>query len=162
MNCWFCSVRASEEGHVYEVDMHGEVDAQNVQSQTNIAYSVRHIKIPRCADCHSRHHLAGFAKFMAAVCAALVLAGVVFALFGWAAPFVTGAWTGLALGLVVAFLMAIVIAQKGIHSLRNSRSLYPEVKELLDRCYRFGLRPKAILPKSDPPCDQGQNENEQM
>jgi len=157
MNCWFCSVREAEAQHRVGMDMHGEVDAQNMQSQTKVAYSVRHIEIPRCADCHSRHRLAKFAQFMGAVFAVVLLAGVIVALFNLLAPYIAGLWAGLALGLVIASLAAGSVAHKGIYSLRDSRAKFPAVKELLNKCYRFGARPRALIPKSDPPCNRSDN-----
>lgn len=162
MNCWFCSVREADARHVYGLDMHGDVDAQNTETATNIAYSVRHIDIPRCADCHSKHRIAKAAFVFSFVFLALLLAAVVFAVFGWAAPLIVGAWGGLSAGLVIAMLLCASVVQKGIHTLRSSKREYPLVKEMLDKCYRFGLRPKAVLPKSDLPCKQGEDENINM
>jgi hypothetical protein len=49
--------------------------------------------------------------------------------------------------------------QKGILTVANSRSQYPEIKELLEKCYRFGQRPGQKLPKNDQPCDKEEIEN---
>ena len=159
MNCWFCSVREAEEKHVYGIDMHGDVDAQNTGVQTNIAQSVRHIDRPRCADCHSKHRIAKMAKLMSFVLLVLLLGAAVFGIFNWAAPLVVGVWGGLSSGLVIAMLLCASMVQKGIHTLRGCRLEHPLVKELLEKCYRFGLRPKAVMPKSDQPCKQSGDED---
>lgn len=163
MICWFCSVRESEPKHVYSLDMHGEVAAQNMASQTHVAYSVHHVEIPRCADCHRRHKTASFLKVLSAIFAALFLGAVMFALFSWADHLLVGIWAGLSFGLVIACLLSGSLVQKGIHTERSSRTKHPEILALKEKCYRFGARPKEALPKSDPPCNpDNQDENTQF
>lgn len=142
MACWFCTVRAAEANHVLETDMYGDVDAVQAYAQTKVAYNVRHIGIPRCGDCHRRHRLALSAKIFTVVMALLLIAGALAIVFEWVPPLYAGLWAGLAAGLMVGALITAVLVQTGIFTERKSRKQYPEIKELLDKGYRFGLHPK--------------------
>lgn len=157
MKCWFCSVRDAEPGDAYELDMFGEVNAKSTESKTDVAYSVRHIVIPRCPNCHSKHRIAKGASWFAAVLLAGLIAAILALLFNWVGPLAAGLWSGIAAGLLVAALLSGVFVQKGIHTVRAGRLKYPEIKELLNECYRFGTRPNQALPKSDPPCERAEN-----
>lgn len=152
MNCWFCSLRDAQDRHACGIDMYGDVDTRKSESQTDIAYRVRHIEVPRCEDCHRQHRQAGQAQLLAVVLAVVAAVAVLAIILSWTAPLVSGIWLGLSLGLALAALLASVLVQKGIQPLRKSRSRYPEVQELLKQCYRFGRRPRADIPKSSKPC----------
>ncbi len=153
MQCWFCSLREAETEYAYNFDMYGKVDAQNNISQTNVSYNVRHIQIPRCSDCYNRHKTAKFAKIMSIIFGFLFIGTIIILMFSLLDSLPAGILCGLAAGLIVASLLSNRLIQKGIFTIRNSRSEYPPVKELLTQCYRFGVRPKSPIPQSDPPCD---------
>ena len=142
MICWYCSVREAEEKHAYSFDMYGDVDAQKMETQTDVAYKVRHIAVPRCADCHGKHRLAAMAMFGAVVLAILAIAAALNSIFNWTGPWVAGLWLGLSAGLLFGALLAIRLVQLGICSRVRSRTKYAEVQELLKLNYRFGVRPK--------------------
>ena len=152
MNCWFCSVREAVAENVWSTDMNGDVDAIKSSSQTQIKYNVRNIEVPRCADCHSRHVIALYAAVLALAMAAALIVAVLFAVFAWTVQWIWGIWAGLAFGLLLGSLAIRFLILKGIYSIRQAKAAYPEIKELLEKCYRFGLRPKGRLPKSDEPC----------
>lgn len=151
MTCWFCSARESDPKHIYGIDMYGEIGVQNNEAQTNVAYNVKHIDVPRCTDCHSKHRIAKAARVLSLVFVAALLGGVLSAAFKWVPELLAGAWCGLAAGLVIACLLSSAFVQKGIKSLGKSRSKYPEVVDMLKRQYHFGLRPKDEMPKVQPP-----------
>lgn len=152
MNCWFCSIREADPEHLFHVEMYGDVDTKKTPSQTKVAYNVRHIDVPRCADCHSRHVVALYAAVIAAVLLVALVIAVLFAVFSWAPQWVWGLWAGLAFGLALGTLAIRFFALKGIYSVRQAKAIYPEIKDLLDKCYRFGRRPRGQLPESDEPC----------
>ena len=154
MKCWFCSVREKEDDHASKVEMYGDVDTKKTPSQTQVAYSVRHIEVPRCADCHSRHVIAFYALAAALIMAAILIAAVLAAVFSWVPQWVWGLWAGLAGGLLLGSLLIRFLILKGIRSIRQARAVFPEIKDLLDKCYRFGFRPKGQLPESDKPCPE--------
>ncbi len=151
MTCWFCSAREGDPKHILGIDMYGEVGVQNNEAQTNVAYNVKHIDVPRCADCHSKHKIAKIARFMSLVLLVLLLAGALTAAFKWVPDLAAGLWLGLAAGLLVACLLSSALVQKGIKSEGKSRSRYPEVLDMLKKQYHFGLRPKEQMPKVQPP-----------
>ena len=91
-------------------------------------------------------------RTMAAIFSALFLGAVVFALFEWLDSLVVGIWAGFTLGLVMGCLLSASLVQKGIHTVRSSRSKHPEIIALKEKCFRFGSRPKEALPKSDAAC----------
>lgn len=157
MQCWFCSLRDRDTEHTYAFDMYGRVAAKNGESQTDISYNVQHIQIPRCQDCHSRHKTAFFAVIGGVFfCAALTVSAVLL-ITEIFAPLLGGILCGLSAGLAAAAFLSAFFVQKGIVTIRKSRSTYPAVKELLSQCYRFGTRPKSALPESDPPCENDEN-----
>ncbi len=151
MTCWFCSVREADPKHTHGIDMYGEVGVKNDEAQTNVAYNVKHIDVPRCADCHGKHRIAKIARFMSLVFLALLAIGALSAAFEWTTGFIAGLWCGLAAGLLVACLLSSALVQKGIKSEGKSRSRYPEVLDMLKKQYHFGLRPKEEMPKPQPP-----------
>ena len=154
MNCWFCSVREANTDHTYVTQMYGDVDAKTTSSQTQVRYNVRRIEVPRCADCHSRHVIALYATVLAIVMAVALLVAVLFAVYGWTAQWIWGLWSGLAFGLLLGALAIRFLILKGIYSIGQARKAYPEISELLEKCYRFGRRPKGQLPESDAPCPE--------
>jgi hypothetical protein len=151
MACWFCSVRIPEANHVLELDMYGDVDALKTPAQTTVAYNVRHIDIPRCADCHKRHSMARNVRFLAALLAITLIGAALSIAFSWVPPLYAGLWAGLSAGLMAGALVSGALVQKGIYSVGKSRAQYPEVKELLGKNYRFGLRPKNRVAESGQP-----------
>lgn len=152
MTCWFCSVREADPKHIHGIDMYGEVGVQNNEAQTNVAYNVKHIDVPRCADCHSKHRISRIARFMSLVFLVILLGGALSAAFKWVADvLIAGIWCGLSAGLIIACLLSSAFVQKGIKPVRKSCSKYPEVVEMLKRQYHFGLRPKEEMPKVQPP-----------
>jgi hypothetical protein len=154
MSCWFCSVREAQADHDLAFEMYGDVDAQKTQSQTRVAYNVRHIEIPRCADCHGRHILALYALIGAAALLVSALAALLVGLYGTLVAWAWGLWLGLSFGLMIGLLGCRFFLLKGIHSVHQARTVYPEVKELLEKCYRYGRRPKGQLPAGDQACEQ--------
>lgn len=142
MICWYCSVREADEKHTCTFDLHGDLDAQKMPVQTDVAYKVRHVHIPRCADCHGKHRLAKLALFGAAVMAALAILAALNSIFVWTTPWLAGLLLGIAAGLLVALLLISQTVQKGICSVARSRSKYPEVQELIKLNYQFGARPR--------------------
>ncbi len=153
MSCWFCSVRDEEAEHLLAVEMYGEVNALEVKSQTKVAYKVQHIKIPRCADCHSRHIIANLVDILAIILVVIFLVSILFAVFGWVAQLIWALIMGVSFGLLVGTLAVRFLALKGIRSIRDAKMNYPEIKELLEKCYRFGMHPKGQVTESDPICN---------
>lgn len=151
MTCWFCSVREADPKHIHGIDMYGEVGVQNNEAQTSVAYNVKHIDVPRCADCRGKHGIAKAARFMSLVFLVALAGGALSAAFSWVDELIAGLWSGLAAGLLIACLLSSALVQKGIKPERKSCSKYPEVVELLKKQYRFGLRPKEQMPKVQPP-----------
>lgn len=149
MICWYCSVREAEEKHTCSFEMIGDVDAQKANAQTAVAYRVRHVEIPRCADCHSKHRLASQTRFFTVIVAVLVLLAALNSIFNWTGPLFGGFWLGLGAGLLILGLIAGPLAQKGIYSAAKGRSKYPEVQELLKQQYKFGTRPKPVPQPKD-------------
>jgi len=142
MICWFCSVREAEDKHAYSFHMYGDFDAQKMETRTDVAYKVRHVVVPRCADCHGRHRLARMAMIAAAVLAVLAIAAAFNSVFGWSEPWFAGLWLGLAAGLLAGALLLSHFVQTGICSQARSRTKYGEVQELIKQNYKFGARPK--------------------
>lgn len=153
MQCWFCSVRDADEAHALHLEMYGDVDAKKTSSETKIAYNVRHIDVPRCADCHSRHVIAFYALILAGAMALGLVAAILVAVFADLAGWVWGLWAGLAAGLLLGALAIRFLILKGINSVHQARTQYPDIVALLEKCYRFGRRPKGPIPESDQPCE---------
>jgi len=141
MICWYCSVREADEKHTCSFDLYGDLDAQKMPVQTDVAYKVRHVLVPRCADCHSKHRLARLAVVAAAVMAVLVIAAALNSIFIWTSPWLAGLLLGLTAGLLIALLLISQAVQKGICSVARSRAKYPEIQELRKLNYQFGARP---------------------
>ncbi len=152
MKCWYCSVRDSDEGHSYAFDMHGNVAAEGSGAQTDVTYNVRHVSIPRCADCHARHKLSRLFTLLAGCFALLALIALLLLLLTSIDALLPGVLLGLFAGLAVGALMSGHAVLKGIATVQKSRKTYPEVAQLLKECYRFGSRPKEKMPVSDAPC----------
>lgn len=153
MLCWYCSIREAESAVAYKLNMFGAVKAQNSASHTNVTYDVKHIEIPRCGDCATRHKTAANAKALSAVFALIAIGAAIAMLFNLSSPVLYAVILGLSVGLVLTGLIAGIMIQKGIKTVRAGRHEYPEVIEMKKRCYRFGDRPKQSIPESDPPCD---------
>lgn len=157
MKCWYCSIRDSEEKYAYKLDMYGGVAASSEETQTNIAYNVRHVEIPRCIDCHKKHRIAKIFKILSVLLAVLMLAAFAAFLFDLAEPKLSGVCLGLTIGLVIASLLAGHFVSYRIKTIRKGRAGYPEVEDLLKQCYRFGVRPKERIPVSEAPCEESEN-----
>ena len=153
MRCWFCDVRDAETEHVYQVEMYGDVDTRKTPSQTQVAYNVRHVEVPRCADCHSRHVIAFYALVISLIMVIALAFAILAAVLSWTSQWIWGLWAGLAAGLLLGTLLIRFLILKGIRSIHQARITHPEIKDLLEKCYRFGRRPKGSPPKSDKPCD---------
>ncbi|MBP8988651.1 MAG: hypothetical protein KBG64_00345 [Clostridia bacterium] len=149
MNCWFCSVREADQAHTFYVEMYGDVDTKEMPSQTQIAYSVRHIDVPRCAECHSRHSIARFAAIVAWIMLFSEIAAILFAVMGEIPDWAWGIWAGLSAGLLIGALASRFLVLKGSKTIHRAKTSFPEIKELLEKGYRFGRHPKGQLPKSD-------------
>lgn len=154
MDCWFCSIRPSEANHVLAIEMYGEVDALKKEKQTAVAYKVHHLEVPRCNDCHNRHNIARSAVIFFVIFSISFILSLISAAFGYVDQWIWGLWIGLSLGLMIASLGIRVLALKNIHSIHQAKTSFPEIKELLGKCYRFGYRPKGQVTESDKPCDQ--------
>lgn len=154
MLCWYCSTREAESAHVYKLNMFGAVNAKSSASQTKISYDVRYVEIPRCSDCATRHKTARYMKTLSAIFALVATCAAVALLFNLSNPIIYALILGLAVGLVLTGLIASMMVQKGIKTIRASRHQYPEIIELNKQCYRFGHRPKQSIPETDPPCDK--------
>ena len=141
MICWYCSVREADEKHTCSFDLYGELDAQEMPVQTDVAYKVRHVQVPRCADCHSKHRLAILALCGAAAMAFVAIFAALNSIFSWTSPWLAGLLLGLSAGLLVALLLVSQAVQKGIFSVARSRKKFPEIQELLKLKYQFGTRP---------------------
>jgi len=152
MSCWFCSIRDETAEHELAVDLYGEVAAQETKEQTKVAYKVRHVRIPRCADCHSRHNIVRYIDLFSIFLGAVFLLSILFAVFGWIAQWIWALWMGLSFGLLLGSLAAHVLILRGTHSVYRAKTTFPEIKELLEKCYRFGCRPKGQVIESDPAC----------
>lgn len=153
MLCWYCSIREAESASVYKLNMFGAVNAQNGASHTKVSYDVRYVEIPRCHDCETRHKTAKNAKVFSAVLTLVALCAAVALVFNLNSPVLYAVVLGLAVGLVLTGLIASIMIQKGIKTIRTSRLQYPEILELKKQCYRFGDRPKQAIPETDPPCE---------
>lgn len=162
MVCWYCLVRESEAKHAYSFDMYGGVGVQSSEVQTNVAYNVRHIEVPRCADCRGKHKTAKVLFVSAVVFAATLLVGAAFAAFRWAPDLIAGLWCGFSAGLVIACLLSAALVQKGIHTVKKSRSKFPEASDLLKKGYRHGTQPKAGVQNAQMPAVQEKNEDSDM
>jgi hypothetical protein len=133
--------------------MYGDVDAKKTSSETKIAYNVRHIDVPRCADCHSRHVIAFYALILAGAMALGLVAAILVAVIADLAGGGWGVWAGLAAGLLLGALAIRFLILKGINSVHQARTQNPDIVALLEKCYRFGRRPKGPIPESDQPCE---------
>jgi hypothetical protein len=142
MICWYCSIREADEKHTFAFDMFGDLDAQEMPVQTDVAYKVRHVRVPRCADCHNRHRLAWLSLLFAAGMAVLAFVASLNSIFSWTSPWLAGLLLGLSTGLLFAALLYSRAVQSGIYSVARSRTKYPEVQELFKLNYQFGARPK--------------------
>ena len=149
MKCWFCSIREADEKHVLALEMYGDVDAKKTESETKVAYNLRHIEVPRCFDCHSRHVRSFTAVIAALILVLSVAAATLAAVYVWLADWAWALWLGLSLGLLVAALLVRFFALLGIKSIKQAKTVYPEVKELLDKGYKFGRRPKSLITEND-------------
>lgn len=150
MFCWFCSVRAAAPEHTWSTEMYGDVDTKKTTEQTQVFYNVRHIEVPRCSDCHSRHALALTTRIMAWIFLVLFAASLLLAFFKLVAPWIWGLGAGLSFGLLIAGLGMHFVSLKGIHSLKDAKTEFPLIKEYLEKSYRFGFRPKGHLPQDEP------------
>ncbi len=148
MSCWFCQVREAEDLHAFKVEMYGDVDTRQSASQTQVAYNVRHLSVPRCGDCAGRHRIAGLSAVMSLLFAVLLLAAVLSAVFQWVSPWIWGLVAGSSFAFTLSWLGIRSVAHRNILTIRNAKADYPEIRTLLDNGYRFGRRPKGTPPVS--------------
>lgn len=145
MMCWFCSVRAAEDLKTYKIDLYGDVDTRQSDSQTQVAYRVQRINVPRCGDCYDRHRMADATGILAIILIIILPVAILLAYLQILSPWIWTAVAGLALGLALGSLLSRAIALKNILSPAQARKTYPAIVELLDKGYRFGRRPKDAL-----------------
>lgn len=144
MLCWFCSIREAESKHALDFKMHSVLNAKKDELETKVAYNVKQIIIPRCADCHSRHIRVRFTSIYSFFVTIVLLAAVLASLTGWTAAWLWGVGLGLATGLLAGLLAIRYYALKGIRSVRNAKTDFPEAKTLLESGYKVGWRPKKL------------------
>ena len=154
MKCWFCTIRDAISKHALPFEMYGDVDAQKTPSETKVKYNVRHVEIPRCADCHSRHRHAMAALIAAVVLFLSVAAAVILAVLNTAPEWLWGLWAGASAGLLIGVVLTRQATLRGTLSTYFARKNYPEVKELSEKGYRFGRRPKATMASAEDNDDQ--------
>ena len=145
MNCWFCEIRSAENRHSKSYVMNGDIDTQKSSSETKVAYNVRHIDIPRCEDCHIRHQYSLFCLAGALVLFLSALAATLFAVYGNLSGWIWALWLGFSIGLLLGTLIVRIAILRGVKTIWQARTLYPEVAELSAKGYRFGHRPKESL-----------------
>ena len=149
MTCWFCKVRDAAEKHDLPFEMFGDIDTRSTASETKVAYNVRHVEVPRCADCHSRHRDSVLSMIAAGVFLLSLITAVIFALYVVSAEWIWAVWLGLSAGLLIGALAVNLALLRGTLSTYKARKNYPEVKELRDNGYKFGRRPKDSLKSGD-------------
>lgn len=142
MTCWFCSAVEESPEKSYKITMFGEVDAKAKDSVTRVRYSVHKLVVPRCSMCRSKHRSAMFFTIISSILAFMALVLLLFAVFDVLVGFMPGLLTGLIAGASLGGFAIRLALHKGILTVAKARKIYPEVKELLDRGYKFGKAPK--------------------
>lgn len=145
MNCWFCDIRTAENRHNKSYVMYGDIDTQKSPSETKVAYNVRHVDIPRCEDCHIRHQYSLICLAAALLLLLSAVAAVLFAVYGSLNGWIWALWLGLSAGLLLGALVVRMALLRGVKTIWQARTGYPEVAELSGKGYRFGHRPKESL-----------------
>lgn len=142
MKCWFCTIRDAVSKHALTYQMYGDVDTQKTDSETKVAYNVRQIEIPRCADCHSRHQHAFTTLIMVAALLVSLIAAILAGVFELTAEWIWALWAGLSGGMLIGAAITYLTLLRGTLSQFYARKNYPELKDLCEKGYRFGHRPK--------------------
>ena len=150
MNCWFCSVREAEDEKSLLFNMYGEVRSDTSESGTKVGYNLKTVRIPRCSDCKKRHSIAKSGRYLAIITFAVFVLSVIMTILN--KELIFGLLTGFSAGLTIAFLFIEHFVQKGIHTVRKAKKEYPAVEELLEKCYKFGQRPKNHIKESQEEC----------
>lgn len=151
MQCWYCELREADKNCGHSFDMYGGVDVQKNDALTNVSYSLIQIEIERCRDCYMRHKYALISLYAIIPIAGIIIAATIGLLTEALTPLMAGILAGLAVGLIIAAVLSNKLMQRGIHTVKFSRAEYPTAKDLLERGWRYGVRPKEALPVSDPP-----------
>lgn len=149
MTCWFCKIRDAAERHALPYEMFGDIDTRSTPSETKVAYNVRHVEVPRCNDCHSRHSHAMLSLIIGGIFLLALIAAVLFALYVESAEWIWAVWLGLSLGLLIGAIAVRFALLRGTLSVYQARKNYPEVKDLREKGYKFGRRPKDSLASAD-------------
>jgi hypothetical protein len=142
MVCWFCDSLQADPQKMLHLSMYGEVDSQTLDSVTKIKYNVVKIDIDRCPLCHSKHRLVRSVTFFSLLFFLLAVIIGIYTFFN--------AISGLGIGLLIGFLGSFIISGilirlallKGIRSIAFAKKHHHQVRELLDKAYHFGNRPK--------------------
>ena len=149
MKCWFCTIRDAVTKHALPFEMYGDVDTQKTPSETKVAYNVRHVEIPRCADCHSRHKHVMTALVAAIIFLLSLAAAIILAVWNLVPEWLWGLWAGASAGLLIGAVLTRQATLRGTLSTYYAKKNYPEVKELSEKGYRFGRRPKDTAEATD-------------
>ena len=150
MICWFCGKIEENPQKSLKLSMYGEVDSKTSDTLTKVAYNVRKIEVPRCESCNSRHSIASLGSFFGLILLAVLLIAIITTIFVFsdANAFPLGLIIGSAFGLAIAGFLVKVSVLKGIKTVHNAKTYFPEVKELLIKNYKFGVKPKDYVKES--------------
>lgn len=138
MICWFCGVIESDPKKALDLKLYGEIDARTTASVTKVKYILHKVDVPRCYLCKAKHRLALLALIAGAILILTSIVLIILTAFGVLSGFADGLLTGLFAGLGIGGSFYSKAVQKGIHTVPAAKRTYPEVKDLLDKGYKFG------------------------